>query len=554
MMQPLPDARQEFTRHRSIATLGVWGFLVVVIVSLIVRWHLLVDLLLGLLGCYTVATVAMLAWFNHPALVSWVRERRRDTRPAPGTVVGFAPSTRAWPAQSEHAVFLDEPRREDPSLILGATRTGKSTLASQLARQDLARGAPLAVIDPHRDLAMHLLAPAARAGRTVIWFEAGDERWVPAFNPLALAEGRSAQDVARINLEALRRLHFPNDSQTVARFSDTLMHSLWLLAATGQTYLELARLLLSRNFRDHLAANCGERRLQEWIGWFNGLTSPQAYEQATSTLIRLLLLVHDSHVRMVIGQRESAFGFRQVIEGDVFLSALTYERLKDGAYMLGGLLTSWLIDELLRRQSQPFVERTPLYLTIDEFAEQVPESLAALMGMGKTGLRLTLIGQGLSMLDPKLRAVLEANVGNLFVFASRASEAEELARWLFKPNPRLAKSYTPDREVFYSFDEQRTHLETELRRLERFHYLTCRVGTNQAPQLVRVPPMPAEDHHEVAQLRADALARWGRPRADVERELEARARQMDEQFGPLSDELASLPDEAQATLRWHAPY
>jgi hypothetical protein len=321
------------------------------------------------------------------------------------------------------------------------------------------------------------------------------------------------------------------------------MHSLWLLAATGQTYLALARLILSRNFRDHLAAQSGERRLQEWISWFNGLSAPQACDQATSSSIRLLLLVHDSHVRLVIGQRPCAFGFRQVVEGDVFLSALAYGRLKDGAYMLGGLSTSWLIDELLRRHSEPFVERTPLYLTIDEFAEQVPESLAALMGMGKTGLRLTLIGQGLSMLDPKLRAVLEANVGNLFVFATRASEAEELARWLFKPDPRLAKWYAPDREVYYSFDEQRTHLETELRRLERFHFLTCPVGANQAPQLVRVPPMPAADPEEVTQLHEALLMRWGSPRADVERELEARARELDEKFGPLADGLAGLPDE-----------
>ena len=184
----------------------------------------------------------------------------------------------------------------------------------------------------------------------------------------------------------------------------------------------------------------------------------------------------------------------------------------------------------------------------------MPESLAALMGMGKTGLRLTLIGQGLSMLDPKLRAVLEANVGNLFVFASRAAEAQELARWLFKPNPRLARSYTPERTIYYSFDEQRTHLESELRRLERFYYLASRMGTNQVPQLVRVPPMPAEDQLEVARLRADLLARWGRPRAEVERELEARARELDEKFGPLADGLAGLPDEAQAALRWHAPY
>jgi hypothetical protein len=164
-MHTLPDARREDAQRNSFAALAVWGLFVIVTMWMILRWSWFVDLLLDIQGCYTVATVIMLAWINRGALWLWLRERRQAGRPGAGPTMGFTPTTATRLSPGERAVYLDEPRREDPSLILGATRTAKSTLASQLARQDLARGAPLAVIDPHRDLALSLLESAARADR-----------------------------------------------------------------------------------------------------------------------------------------------------------------------------------------------------------------------------------------------------------------------------------------------------------------------------------------------------------------------------------------------------
>ena len=41
--------------------------------------------------------------------------------------------------------------------IMGKTGTGKSTLIANLARQDLVHGEGLAFLDPHGDLAQHVL-------------------------------------------------------------------------------------------------------------------------------------------------------------------------------------------------------------------------------------------------------------------------------------------------------------------------------------------------------------------------------------------------------------
>src|SRR5579883_1969134 len=67
--------------------------------------------------------------------------------------------------------------------LLGKTGAGKSTLLESLIAQDLARGAGVAVLDPHGDLieAMLPLVPATRI-RDVLLFAPEDRDWPVSFN------------------------------------------------------------------------------------------------------------------------------------------------------------------------------------------------------------------------------------------------------------------------------------------------------------------------------------------------------------------------------------
>src|SRR5437764_15066690 len=69
--------------------------------------------------------------------------------------------------------------------IVGKTGTGKSTLIANLARQDLLHGEGFALLDPHGDLAEHVLrlVPEERQG-DLIYFNAPDTAHSLAFNPL----------------------------------------------------------------------------------------------------------------------------------------------------------------------------------------------------------------------------------------------------------------------------------------------------------------------------------------------------------------------------------
>src|SRR5437899_289760 len=69
--------------------------------------------------------------------------------------------------------------------IVGKTGTGKSTLIANLARQDLLHGEGFALLDPHGDLAEHVLrlVPEDRQA-DLIYFNVPDTAQPLAFNPL----------------------------------------------------------------------------------------------------------------------------------------------------------------------------------------------------------------------------------------------------------------------------------------------------------------------------------------------------------------------------------
>src|SRR5437762_708666 len=72
---------------------------------------------------------------------------------------------------------------------IGKTGVGKSTLLESLALQDIREGRGLAVIDPHGDLAEHLVQqiPEARRG-DLVYLDAADPAQPYGYNPLRPVE------------------------------------------------------------------------------------------------------------------------------------------------------------------------------------------------------------------------------------------------------------------------------------------------------------------------------------------------------------------------------
>src|SRR2546427_13133095 len=81
--------------------------------------------------------------------------------------------------------------------IIGKTGTGKSTLIANLARQDLLHSEGFALLDPHGDLAEHVLKLVPEIRRSdLIYFNVPDTALPLAFNPLASGQPASKPLVA----------------------------------------------------------------------------------------------------------------------------------------------------------------------------------------------------------------------------------------------------------------------------------------------------------------------------------------------------------------------
>ena len=216
-------------------------------------------------------------------------------------------------------------------------------------------------------------------------------------------------------------------------------------------------------------------------------------------------------LRRTFGQRQ-ALDFRALLDGtpgQIILISLAVDRLHSAAHLAGGLLVSALQTAIMARVDQPEAERVPVHLYLDEFETMMTgtaatEQFQAIVAEGRRfGLGLCLSHQNLGQLPPALRQVLLNNVHTQLYFQTGAGDAADLAR-------EIVGTQTPE-EVRQTLMTQGVGEAYLVRR-------------GQPATRIRVPysgdrrPDPAR----VQALRDAALRRWGRPKAEVEREMEER--------------------------------
>ena len=138
--------------------------------------------------------------------------------------------------------------------ILGQTGTGKSTLALNLAIQDIRNGASLAVVDPHGDLVETILAHVPK-NRTndVIYINPSDAANPVGFNILEVHSGQEKELVVSSVVSVFRHLF---RTSWGPRTEYVLHNSVAALLDTPNTTLvDLYRLLIDPSFRQTVIAN-----------------------------------------------------------------------------------------------------------------------------------------------------------------------------------------------------------------------------------------------------------------------------------------------------------
>ncbi|MDD4318769.1 MAG: type IV secretion system DNA-binding domain-containing protein [Candidatus Peribacteraceae bacterium] len=339
--------------------------------------------------------------------------------------------------------FLDTDRTRH-QYIIGKSGCGKSSIISFQARQDVARGAGLCVVDPHGDLIEDVLAhvPKERAKDVVVFDPADTDRPMG----LNLLEAKTDEEKDRASIDAMEifiklfgnEIFGPRIQHYFRNGCLTLMDD----EEEGATLIDVPRLFVDdefqrykvskcrnvvvRSFWEHEIAKTGAREKEEMIPYFSAKFGP---------------FVTNRTMRNIIGQPKSAFDIRRIMDdGKILLVNLSKGKIGDiNAQLLGLIFVNKVNMAALSRADVPQKDRRRFYLYVDEFQNFVTEAFATILSEArKYELGLIMAHQYIGQLvgktgayeqsSTKMRDAVFGNVGTIMSFKIGAEDAEYMAK------------------------------------------------------------------------------------------------------------------------------
>jgi hypothetical protein len=406
--------------------------------------------------------------------------------------------------------------------VLGPTGAGKTTLLLNLALDDIRAGRGVAVIDPKGDLVRDLLEriPAEAADRLVLLDPSARERPV-GLNVLECPDPDLHEVVCDQVVAIFKKTY---DRYWGPRTDDVLRGALLtLLRHPGSTLCEVPLLLLQPAARaKYVQGIVDPVGLEPFWDEYEQLPNGQRLQMVGPLLNKLRSFLLRRTVRNVLGQSQSTLDLPRILDGGgVLLVSLAKGLLgEETSRLMGSFLVARIWQAAMARADRPESERPDFSLYLDEFQNylHLPQNLDDVLVEARGyHLGLVLANQHLGQLATTTREALAANARTRVAFQSGQDDARYLAR-----------EFAPWLE------------EHHLRNLQRFQVAVrmCRDGRTDRPFTGVTRPMPPSlgELHS-AELRDAALARFGRPRDQVEGEIVQRLRDR----GLLGEEEALTP-------------
>jgi len=339
--------------------------------------------------------------------------------------------------------FLDKDRTRH-QYIIGKSGSGKSALLNWMARQDVARGEGLCVVDPHGDLIEDVLAhvPKERAKDVVVFDPADSERPMG----LNLLEAKTVEEKDRASLDAMEifiklfgnEIFGPRIQHYFRNGCLTLMDD----EEEGATLIDVPRLFVDDEFQRYKVSKCKNAVVRSF--WENEMVKTGAREKEEMIpyfSAKFGPFVTNSTMRNIIGQPKSAFNIREIMDtGKVLLVNLSKGRIGDvNAQLLGLIFVNKVNMAALSRADIPQEQRKRFYLYVDEFQNFITEAFATILSEArKYELSLIMAHQYIGQLvgktgayeqaSTKMRDAVFGNVGTILSFKIGAEDAEYMAK------------------------------------------------------------------------------------------------------------------------------
>lgn len=413
---------------------------------------------------------------------------------------------------SEKEIYITPEDRLRHFYIIGQTGTGKTVLMKNMIIQDIIEGAGVCLIDPHgTDIEDVLGAVPKEREKDIIYFDPSKQDRVVGLNMLEYDYKKPEQKTFVVNelFSIFQKLYGGNPESMGPMFEQYFRNATLLVMEdpeSGNTLMDISRVMSDASYRKLKLSKAKNPVVKQF---WEEIATKAGGEASLENIVPYIVSKFDvftanDYMRPIIGQQHSAFNFRDVMDSrKILLVNLSKGRIGEiNANLIGMIIVGKILMAALSRVDDPSKSFAPFYLHMDEFQNISTNSISAILSEArKYKLGLTMAHQFIAQLEPSIKDAVFGNVGSLAVFRVGPDDAQFLEQQ-FKP----------------TFDS--TDLMNVPNRTAYVRALAKGVPTRPF-SMATVAPRQTNLAH-VQQLIDQSYAMYGRPREEIEAEIQVR--------------------------------
>ncbi len=417
----------------------------------------------------------------------------------------------------EKIIRLRDKDRRRHTYVIGSTGMGKSILLTNIAYQDMCDGRGFAFIDPHGDAVELLLSkiPQERMDDVIV-FEPGNMDNPVGMNMFEFQTEDQKDFIVQEGINMLTSLYDPGNQGIFGPRAQHMFRNAALLLMSdpaGGTFIDIPRCFIDPEFVKSKLKYVTDKTVYDyWTKEFPASQKSSDAGEVTSWFVsKWGPFLSNKMMRNILGQTKSGFNIRQIMdEGKILLVNLSKGKTGElNAKLLGMIFVMKFQAAAMSRQDIPEDERRDFCLFVDEFQNFATESFESILSEArKYRLNLVLANQFMTQLTEKIREALLGNVGTIMSGRLGVTDAE-----------LMEKAFSP---VFTAEDLHKQSNFTAIATVMMFDMPTAPFTINL------LPPMGESSDELMERMKAYALSKYGRPRAEVEAEIDARLAATDE--------------------------
>lgn len=412
---------------------------------------------------------------------------------------------------AKKAIRLALHDRQRHMYVVGQTGTGKSTFLENLALQDMLNGNGFAFVDPHGDTAEKLLAmvPKERT-EDVIYFSPADMEYPMGLNLFEFNLPEQKDFLVQETLNMLQKLYDPQHQGIMGpRYEHIFRNAALAVMAdpNGGSFVDIPKLFRDPAFlKQKLQHVTDQTVLDYWQKEYPASQRSNESGEVTAWFVsKFGAFLSNEMMRNIIGQTKSAFDMRDIMDNKkILLVNLSKGRLGElNAKLLGIVFVMKFQAAAMSRATIPEDQRVDFSLYVDEFQNFSTDSFATIMSEArKYHLNLIVANQFTTQLTQEIRDAVFGNMGTIVAFRIGQNDVESIGKY-FQP--------TFDTDDLLRVPNHNTIVRT----------LIGGVPT-QPFSMNTLPPLGTPNPRLFEALKQLSSTKYGRPKAEVEREFNER--------------------------------